>query len=374
MNLETYPSIFTSSYKIPDFKMGKTTKTEVESVQQVIMAQSKGSSGINGILLIFPHSLRPYVEVTRFHKPAGLLGFCFPYLISIFFTASITSPLGTPSPSDVTRLTLICLLDSLLLRSFGCAWNDTIDRDVDRQVARSKGRPVARGAISPAQAVRLTLFLVLVRHITIGLVLPIEATYHALFVTAVAFLYPFGKRFTDFPQVILGVAVGWPVFLVNSVVNPGGGYGHHDFKAVTALFLALTLWNITYDTVYAFQDVEDDKKAGVKSMAVRFQDRAKVLLLCMIVIKTTLLFYAGSQAKSQVSYHTGAFCASAGAMILLVILDLGNPKSCQKFFVNGQYVVSGALLAGVVVEYFLTLGRNSKPEASFPGNYLSLGA
>lgn len=315
---------------------------------------------LNGILSIFPATLRPFVEVTRLHKPTGLVGFYFPYLIAIFFTASISENWEALHPSSIVRLIIICLIDGLLLRSFGCAWNDTIDRDVDRQVSRCKGRPVARGALSPLGAVLVTLILALFRHAIIALVFPLEASYHALFVTGLAFVYPFGKRLTDFPQVILGTAVGWALFTVDSVVERsrvGLVDDNRHSKAIVALFLALTLWNITYDMVYAFQDVQDDKRAGVRSMAVRFEYNAKTMLLLFILSKAVMLFYAGFQARSQSFFYFGAICATFGALSLLFTLDLGNPESCKHFFVKGQYVVSGALLLGIILEYLSVIAK-----------------
>lgn len=339
--------------------MSKPKDNVTFSIQEVkLPLPAAETPKASGILSVFPAGFRPYVEVTRLHKPAGLLGFYFPYLIAIFFTASIAGPGAAPPPSGMAWLTGVCLVDGLLLRSFGCAWNDTIDRDVDRQVARCKGRPVARGALSATDAVLVTVALALARHVLVGLVLPLEASYHALLVTILAFIYPFAKRFTNFPQLILGTAVGWGIFMVDSVVDRSRAGPLEDgrhFNAVVALFLALTLWNVTYDTVYAFQDVQDDKRAGVKSMAVRFEHNAKVLLGFFIVVKAALLFYAGVQAQSQAFYYLGALAASAGAMSMLFTLNLGNPKSCQQFFVKGQYVVSGALLTGLLGEYLFVI-------------------
>lgn len=330
------------------------SKDTVISVQEIKISQPEKVREIDGVLSLLPFGLRPYVEVTRLHKPAGLVGFYFPYLIAIFYTATLADHWTAPSPRELFWVLGICLIDGLFLRSFGCAWNDTIDRDVDRQVARCKGRPVARGAITPLGAVLVTMVLAIARHVVVGLLLPIEASYHALFVTALAFLYPFAKRVTDFPQVVLGTAVGWAVFMVNSVVYRGHA-GPLDeeqrFRAVASMFLALTLWNITYDTVYAFQDVSDDKRAGVKSMAVKFEHSAKILLLFFIVGKAALLFYAGFQAESHIFYYLGALSSSLGALVMLFRLDLSYPKSCKQFFVKGQYVVSGALLVGLVGEY-----------------------
>lgn len=319
----------------------------------------------DGILSLFPAFLRPYVEVTRFHKPAGLVGFYFPYLIGIFSAASVNGAFPVPNPSQVARLIVILLLDGLLLRSFGCAWNDTIDHDLDKQVARCKGRPVARGALSATGAVLVTLVLAAARHTLLVLLLPIQATYHALLVTALAFFYPFAKRVTNYPQVVLGVAVGWAVIMVDSVMRAGhehtipfndaGQSNGNISKSVMALFIAQTLWNITYDTVYAFQDLNDDKKAGVKSMAVKFQHSAKLLLFAFIAAEIICLFSAGYLASRTPFFFAGITFASVAALVMLFKLSVQEPKSCRWFFVTGQYAVSGSILMGLIGEYWTAI-------------------
>lgn len=340
--------------------MGKEFLITVEGINAV---PSNKSNKVDGILSLFPPCFRPYVEVTRFHKPAGLVGFYFPYLIGIFFAASPNGPLPLPSPAYLVRVTCVLLIDGLLLRSFGCAWNDTIDRDLDKQVARCKGRPVARGALSASSAVLVTFLLAAARHVLLILLLPIQATYHALLVTALAFFYPFAKRITNYPQVILGVAVGWAVIMVNSVMQAEHdptvihlhafreSSGQH-YKSVMALFIAQTLWNITYDTVYAFQDLNDDKKAGVKSMAVKFQHGAKLLLFTLIAAKVAFLFSAGYIASRTPFFFAGITAASVAALFMLFKLSIQEPKSCRWFFVTGQYAVSGSILAGLIGEYW----------------------
>ncbi|EMD92247.1 hypothetical protein COCC4DRAFT_100350, partial [Bipolaris maydis ATCC 48331] len=219
-------------------------------------------------------SWRPYLELTRFSKPAGLLGFYFPYFIGFLYSVNLTNPRGL-STVDWLKLSAVFLLDGLLLRSFGCAWNDTVDQDLDRRVERCKKRPLARGAITTAEALAATLVVALARHCLLYATLSIRANQHALFVTIIALVYPFMKRVSNFPQLCLGTAVGWAIFLVDAAVADGYGADHVSKfnnedrnKATLAIFAAQVIFNITYDTVYAFQDIRDDLKVGVGSLAV----------------------------------------------------------------------------------------------------------
>ncbi|EKG13546.1 UbiA prenyltransferase family [Macrophomina phaseolina MS6] len=297
---------------------------------------------------------RPYLELTRFSKPAGLLGFYFPYFIGLLYSVNATDPAAL-SAADWAKLSSVFLLDGLLLRSFGCAWNDTIDQDLDRQVERCKKRPLARGALTTPAAVATTLILAAARHVLLYATLPARAGQHALLVTVLAFIYPFMKRLSDYPQLCLGTAVGWAVFLVDAAVVDGPAAPVASdaarTKAVLALFAAQTLFNITYDTVYAFQDLQDDLKAGVRSLAVRVRHRAKPFLLSLAGAMAAFLLAAASLGGlMRGPFLAGAVVAEVAAFAMLFKLNLADPRSCRDFFVYSQWAVSGALLAGLAGE------------------------
>lgn len=304
---------------------------------------------------------KPYLELTRFSKPAGLLGFYFPYFIGFIFSLN-TLPSGSlPPAASLAKLTAVFLLDGLLLRSFGCAWNDTIDQDLDRQVERCKKRPLARGALTTRAAVATTLLLAGARHVLLLATLPLRATHHALLVSALAFVYPFMKRLCDYPQLCLGTAVGWAVFLVDAAAaaatvegpSPQSDAARRS-KAVVALFAGQTLFNVTYDTVYAFQDLRDDLKAGVRSLAVRVRHGAKGFLFALVGTMAAFLLAAAVLAGLlRGPFVAGAALAEAGAVVMLARLDLEDPRSCRDFFVWGQWVVSGALVLGLAGELLL---------------------
>ncbi|KAK8212768.1 putative UbiA family prenyltransferase [Phyllosticta capitalensis] len=333
------------------------TKTEskplVVTVKPIDPPSSKTkTSKSDRFLSALPASWRPYVELTRFQKPAGLFGFYFPYTIGIFFAASIADPL--PPWSWVGSLLAIYLMDCVLLRSFGCAWNDTVDQDLDRQVARCKNRPLARGAVSTTGAVVLTAVLTAMRMGMIYALLPLPATYHAILTTTLGFIYPFMKRVSNYPQVCLGIAVGWAIFQAcASVEGVGDLFSGPNSNAVMAMFASTTMWNVTYDTVYAFQDLKDDLNAGVMSLAVRIRHHAKAVLTLFTTAMIGLLFTAGVVAEFSTLFFIGATGASLAAYTMLFKLDINDPKSCCWFFVMGQWYVSGFVLMGLVGEYAL---------------------
>ncbi|KAF2994621.1 Para-hydroxybenzoate--polyprenyltransferase, mitochondrial precursor (PHB:polyprenyltransferase) [Curvularia kusanoi] len=217
----------------------------------------------------------PYLELVRLSKPAGLLGVIFPYVIGFLYSVNVTNPTAF-SPSTCGRLIVIFILDSLIFRSWGCAWNDVVDQDLDRQVLRCRKRPLARGAISTPDALATTLVLAILRHGLIYSTLPVRASQHALLTSLLGLIYPFMKRICNFPQLCLATGVGWAVFLVDTVVVDGP-YAtdvtsnvsiRNRPKAILAMYACQTLFNMTYDTIYAFQDIQDDLKAGVGSLAI----------------------------------------------------------------------------------------------------------
>ncbi|CAI9633960.1 unnamed protein product [Alternaria burnsii] len=303
----------------------------------------------------------PYLELTRFSKPAGLLGVYFPYFIGFLYSVNLTNPKAL-SPADWTRLSAVFLLDGLILRSFGCAWNDTVDQDLDRQVERCKKRPLARGALSTPDALFTTLVLAISRHVLFYATLPARAGQQALLTTILALFYPFMKRFGNFPQLCLGAGVGWAVFLVDAAVvdgpYPAAPVPMLDIedrsKAMMAMWACQTLFNITYDTVYAFQDIRDDLNAGVGSLAIAVRHYPKLFLLSIASAMAGFLWATVSWGGlTRGPFQVGAGVSSFAALFMLARLDVWDPKACRNFFVHSQWWVSGVLVTGLVGELLM---------------------
>lgn len=192
-----------------------------------------------------------YSELTRQGAPIGWLLLLFPTLASLVMT-------GAEWPSLQT--VLVFTLGVWLTRSAGCVINDYADRRFDAGVARTQHRPLAEGRVSPGEAIGLFLALLALAALLLLFLTPAAALMAVLAVPLIV-LYPFAKRVTSLPQIVLGIAFSWGV-LVASVEMVGG-------VGVTALwlFLANFLWVLAYDTFYALQDLLDDYKMGVRSLA-----------------------------------------------------------------------------------------------------------
>ncbi|PYH92916.1 UbiA prenyltransferase [Aspergillus ellipticus CBS 707.79] len=309
----------------------------------------------SGPLTLLPPSWIPYIELIRLDKPHGIYMMYYPHVLGVLYSSTLT-----PTPlSPTTTLTLLArlLLWTILLRSTSCAWNDNIDQDYDRKTARCKTRPIARGAISTLQGHIYTAVLLPLSFLSLA-DLPIQATYVAVVSYALMAVYPFGKRLTDFPQVILGSVLGSTVLvgcyaagvdpLSEGRVWPSGG-----------LVVAVALLVLFYDTMYARQDTADDIKSGVRGMAVRFRDRV-VLLLGLVVGGVGVLLFGVGWLVGLGGWLFGV--AVAGVVLGLAGIvgciagDIGGDEGEARHF--GWYYtgVIVCLVAGFAGEYLARVG------------------
>lgn len=305
-----------------------------------------------GLLSLLPLPLVPYAELMRLDRPAGFYAFYVPYLIGLFYAACLSSPL--PSPSKILRLCLIFLLLGIVLRGAACTWNDNVDQGFDRQVARTRLRPIARGAVSTTQGHIFTLALLLTQT-PFAVILPAACTYHIVAINVGFGAYALMKRVTYYPQFVLGFPFAWAIFISCWAldVNPAS----RDLVVSTiSLFVANVIWTMIYDTIYAHQDIRDDVKAGVKSMAIRFGDNTKVFAAILAAMQIGLLALTGQQAGFSSLYFlftAGGTTVTMASMLLIV--DLKEPASCAWFFHSGFWYVGGSMTLGFAAEYFARL-------------------
>ena len=220
------------------------------------------------------HRLRQYALLARLHRPIGIYLLVWPMLWSLWWAAE-----GVPDP----KVLAVFLLGAVLMRSAGCAINDFADRDLDGQVARTRSRPLATGAIRPWEAV--LLFAVLTA-LAFALVLTMNklTVWLSLGGVLLAVVYPFSKRYTHLPQLVLGAAFGWAVPMAWAAQT--GELGRVSWL----IYIAAVLWAVIYDTLYAMADREDDVRMGAKSTAILFGDADKLAVgILQILLWLTLL-------------------------------------------------------------------------------------
>ncbi|KAK5166028.1 uncharacterized protein LTR77_008289 [Saxophila tyrrhenica] len=300
------------------------------------------------VLRRLPRCFVPYAQLIRLDKPIGFVIVYFPYAIGILFAASI-------SPSTIPVRTLmrqggIFLLGSIVLRSAGCTWDDIVDQDLDSQVERSRTRPLVRGTVSTTEAL---LFMSAVSACGILLLsrLPWECSADAAFITALSFVYPYMKRFTDYTQVVLGLTIGFAVVMTMHAleVNP---LADCNQMCTGSLWFAIALLMMLYDIVYAGQDTNDDVKAGVRSMAVLFKSHIRVVISLLASAIIACLVSVGAVGGLGPRYLIITVGGSSSALLTMIMaMDLKVPASCHKYCGGAYMLTSVAMLLGFLAEY-----------------------
>lgn len=277
--------------------------------------------------------LHQYWLLARFDKPIGILILLWPTLWALWIAGN-----GKP---DLLVLTVF-VLGVVLMRAAGCVINDYADKDFDPQVERCKLRPIAAGKVKPKEALAVFAVLCLT---AFGLVLLMNWYTIALsFVGAfLAASYPFMKRFTHLPQAYLGMAFGFAVpmaFAAQTNTIPSVAW---------ILYLAVLLWALVYDTMYAMVDIDDDLKIGVRSTAILFGKRVREITAGLQVIILLLLISVGMMQQLSWPYYLGLLVAAGFSVYQQKLIFHFNKPDCFKAFLNnnwfGLVVFVGLLLA-----------------------------
>lgn len=277
-----------------------------------------------------------FLQLTRMDKPIGIYLLLWPTLVALWIAAE-----GTPSLSHV----LIFTFGVILTRAGGCAINDFADRKVDGQVKRTDQRPLATGKVSAKEA--LALFAILMGAAFL-LVLCTNATtvWLSFGALALAACYPFMKRYTYYPQVVLGAAYSWGILMTFTAQN-----GELPASA-WLLYIANLLWTVGYDTYYAMTDRDDDLKIGVKSTAILFGDADRVIILTLQGLSLGCLLLAGARFNLGGWFHLGLMAAATCfAWEFWYTRDRDRMK-CFKAFLHNHWA-GMAIFIGVVLDYAL---------------------
>jgi 4-hydroxybenzoate polyprenyltransferase len=236
-----------------------------------------------------------YLVLTRMDRPIGALLLLWPTWWALWLAAGDFPP---------WKLLAIFTVGVFSMRAAGCAINDYADRALDPLVRRTAGRPIASGRVKPREAV--TIFAVLLGVSFVLVLFTNKLTIQLAFVgAALATLYPFSKRYTDLPQVVLGAAFGWSIPMAFAAVLgtvPALGW---------LLFIGNILWSVVYDTEYAMVDREDDRKAGTRSTALLFGDADVPIIAVLMATLLATLALVGQRAELGWPYWAGLLVAAA---------------------------------------------------------------
>ncbi len=258
----------------------------------------------------------------RLHRPIGIWLLLWPALWALWIAGE-----GRPD----WKIVIIFIAGTVVMRSAGCVINDVADRHFDGFVARTKDRPLVTGQVSVRGALILFSILCL---IALALVLQLNSYTIKISVVGLilAIIYPFTKRITHWPQLVLGMAFAWAVPMVFAALT-----NHIPFLA-WLIYVIAVLWPLAYDTMYAMDDREDDRKIGIKSTAILFarHDRLMIGILQMIIL--ILLILAGLLLKLAFTYY-GSLLITMGLMIYQqILLKNHQPPQGLRAFRNNNWI------------------------------------
>ena len=263
-----------------------------------------------------------YFRLMRFNKPIGIYLLLWPTYWALFLSAG-----GWP---DIDLL-IIFTFGVIITRSAGCVINDYADREIDKHITRTRDRPITAGEISPKAALLLFIALGLIAFALVLLTntLTIKLSFIAI---ALAVLYPFTKRWTNLPQLILGLAFAMSVPMAFSAqtgtVPASAGW----------IFLATILWTLIYDTLYAMADREEDLKIGVKSTAILFAKYDQIFITLLQILLMIVFIKIGNL------FDLGAFYDISLIIILIfmiyhqLLIKKGKKSDYFKAFINNHYI------------------------------------
>lgn len=283
-----------------------------------------------------PARLRDYGRLMRVDRPIGTLLLLWPTLWALWFAAG-----GVPEP----WVLFVFVAGVFLMRSAGCVINDYADRHFDPHVQRTRARPIAAGRISPNEAIVLFVLLCLV---ALGLVLTLNWLTIALAVPAAALaaIYPFTKRYTHLPQVVLGAAFSMAIPMAFAAVT-----GTVPLDA-WALYIANLCWVVAYDTLYGMVDREDDLKIGVKSTAILFGRADRIAVGAFQGLFLLLMVILGSRLALGPFYYLGLAVAAALFAHQHWRIRQRDPEQCFRSFLENNRI-GLAVFAGLAIDLFV---------------------
>ncbi len=289
---------------------------------------------VTGWVARLPRAWLPYLLLARLDRPIGAWLLFLPGLWGIL--------LVRPDVVEAVRLVVLFGIGSVAMRSAGCVVNDLWDRDIDRMVARTAGRPLASGALRPIQAL---IFLAVLLLLGLAILLQLNRLSWVLGVSSLLLvaLYPLAKRVTWWPQLMMGFTFGF-----GAPLGYAAAAGQLD-AAWAILYAAAILWDLGFDTIYAHQDREDDAMIGVHSTARLFGDRTRPFLALCYAATVAMLGLAGWQGGLGLWFYPALLLPAALLARQVVALKIDDPAGCLRLFRANREVglaVALAILAG----------------------------
>jgi 4-hydroxybenzoate polyprenyltransferase len=271
-----------------------------------------------------PVGVRPYLRLARLDRPIG----SWLLLMPCWWSAGLAAVHARDAGPNAWHV-LLFFIGAFAMRGAGCTWNDIVDREIDARVERTRSRPIPSGQVTVAQA---AAFLVVQALVGLAVLLQFNrfTVWLGIASLAVVVVYPFMKRITYWPQIVLGLAfswgalMGWPALL-----------GRLDLPALV-LYAGSIAWVIGYDTIYAHQDREDDALIGLKSTALLFGPRTRPILSTFYGAAVVLIGIAGFLAGAGAIFAAALLAFAAHLAWQIVRLDIDDPDLCLTLFKSNR--------------------------------------
>jgi 4-hydroxybenzoate polyprenyltransferase len=280
--------------------------------------------------------LRDYAALMRLDKPIGIFLLMWPTLWALLIAGE-----GQPE----LRIVIIFIAGVVLMRSAGCVINDYFDRDFDRHVSRTRNRPLTAGRVTTLEArllfgvLCLLAFVLVLQLNTLTIILSVGGV-------ALATVYPYMKRITHLPQVVLGAAFGWAVPMAFAAQT-----GNVP-QIAWLMYTATVLWTTAYDTMYAMVDRQDDIALGLKSTAILFGDADRLAIGVLQLSVLICLCMIGYQTELGLFYYAGVVLAAVLVVYQQHLIRFRERDGCFKAFLNNNWFGMVVFL-GLLLDYTL---------------------
>ena len=264
-----------------------------------------------------------------------------------------------PDSPQVWTTAALFLSGAFVMRGAGCTVNDLWDRNLDPHVERTKFRPIARGAVTPFQAITF-LGAQLLAGLGILLQFPTSCLYYGIPSLLLVGTYPLAKRVTNYPQFVLGLTFSWGAIMGFPAMGIDLLSDMNALYAAGCLYGSCVAWTIHYDMIYAHMDIKDDAKAGIKSIALAHKHNTKAVLGGLALVQTALLAASGWFAGAQIEAFSIAVLSGAWALgSITTMVNLESVKSCQKWFNTGAWAFGSLVACGLGLNYTFWLAESN---------------
>jgi 4-hydroxybenzoate polyprenyltransferase len=297
----------------------------------------------NWVDSLAPGWARPYLRLARLDRPIG----SWLLLMPCWWSVALATIAARETWPNLWHL-LLFFVGAFAMRGAGCTWNDIVDRDLDGRVERTRSRPIPSGQVTLRAA---AMFLVVQALIGLAVLLQFNrfAVGMGIASLAIVAVYPFMKRITYWPQIVLGLAFSW-----GALMGWAAAFGRLDWPALL-LYAGAISWVIHYDTIYAHQDREDDALVGLKSTALLFGARTKPMLILFSAGAVLLIAMAGWRVEAGAVFYLGLLAFAAHLAWQIWRIEISDPALCLKLFKSnrdaGLILFAGMLLDAAVQNF-----------------------